>query len=47
MCLTREEIVNCNCFRGLNDYQTRVAVKMRQETEGLLEAFTEVVENSV
>jgi hypothetical protein len=39
MYLTREEIVDGNYSRGLNDYQ--------QESEGLLEAFTKVAENIV
>jgi hypothetical protein len=46
-CLTGEEIVGNNYFSGRNDYHIRVAVKMRQETEGLLEIFTKVVEKII
>ena len=39
-------IRDCSSFRGLDDYYIRVAVKTRQENEGLLEAFAKVVGNS-
>jgi len=45
-CLTREEIVDCNYFRGRSDHHIRVAVKIRQETEWLLEAFTKLLKTS-
>jgi threonine-phosphate decarboxylase len=39
-------IRDCSSFRGLDDYYIRVAVKTRQESDRLLEAFAKVVGNS-
>jgi threonine-phosphate decarboxylase len=38
-------IRDCSSFRGLDDGYIRVAVKTRQENEGMLEAFAKVVGN--
>jgi threonine-phosphate decarboxylase len=38
-------IRDCSSFRGLDEYYIRVAVKTRQENEGMLEALAKVVGN--